>query len=227
MNTYKKIDGQWLIACPQQYQPGEAVPVALRNGTTKTERIGDYAGAIEGRDGPLFLYRPLPAPAPAKLAVGDLGGILALFRKAREHLKFPAIVLSVPGLADGVRINVAGQRAKFPGTLNVLAGARDEASEFGRDFYGRIDLDGHFAPSRKIAPDAITMLTARLRAFAADPATVAGEHGRLTGRCCFCNIALTDERSTAVGYGPVCADHFGLPWGARPEAVGQRPEVVS
>jgi hypothetical protein len=28
--------------------------------------------------------------------------------------------------------------------------------------------------------------------------------------------SLDDECSTAVGYGPVCAEHYHLPWGDRP-----------
>ena len=32
--------------------------------------------------------------------------------------------------------------------------------------------------------------------------------------------ALSDDRSTAVGYGPICADHFGLPWGEAAPAQG-------
>jgi len=27
-------------------------------------------------------------------------------------------------------------------------------------------------------------------------------------------VTLTDPRSVAVGYGPDCADNYGLPWGA-------------
>jgi len=26
---------------------------------------------------------------------------------------------------------------------------------------------------------------------------------------------LDDERSVSVGYGPVCAGHYGLPWGEK------------
>ena len=52
-----------------------------------------------------------------------------------------------------------------------------------------------------------------LKAFAADPETVAAQYGSLTGNCCFCGRKLTDDRSTNVGYGPVCADKFGLNWG--------------
>lgn len=51
-----------------------------------------------------------------------------------------------------------------------------------------------------------------LVALAERPAETAAAYGRLNGRCCFCNRGLADERSTAVGYGPVCAGRWGLPW---------------
>ena len=41
----------------------------------------------------------------------------------------------------------------------------------------------------------------------------ASAFGGLTGTCVFCSRRLTDERSIAVGYGPVCAEREGLPWG--------------
>lgn len=149
--------------------------------------------------------------------VGEMGGILALFDRAKKHLKFPAIVLGIPALGPevAVRINVAGERAKQPGTLTVVDAARDEDGE--RAWLGRVMLDGFWKPSNA-AIDALSVpaIAARLAEFAANPAKVAGEHGRLTGRCCFCRMALTDERSTAVGYGKTCAKHFGLPWGDRP-----------
>jgi hypothetical protein len=37
--------------------------------------------------------------------------------------------------------------------------------------------------------------------------------GLTTERCVFCSQSLTDGRSKDVGYGPVCADNNGLPWG--------------
>ncbi len=58
-----------------------------------------------------------------------------------------------------------------------------------------------------------TAIVAALRAIALDPAKAAQAYGTLTGQCCFCSRDLTDARSIDKGYGPVCADHFGLPWG--------------
>lgn len=52
-----------------------------------------------------------------------------------------------------------------------------------------------------------------IESLAADPAQFAAAFGKSTGSCSFCGRGLTDERSVEVGYGPVCADHNGLPWG--------------
>lgn len=49
-----------------------------------------------------------------------------------------------------------------------------------------------------------------------DDGTIAAQLGHAAHACCFCGIALTDDgdgRSVKVGYGPVCAAKYGLPWG--------------
>lgn len=153
-----------------------------------------------------------PAPKAEVVAnVGDLGGINALFDNARQHLRFPAIVMSVPAAAMTVRISVAGNSAKHPGTLNVTSGEKPGLDE-RRAWYGRVMKDGSYVASVTASVSALA-ISERLMAFARNPAGIAAEHGRLTGRCCFCNKHLQDERSTAVGYGKTCASHYGLPWG--------------
>ena len=158
-------------------------------------------------------------PRPAAVSVGNLKGVLELFDRAKQHLKMPAVVLSVPAMGEGatIRVYVAGQRARLPGTLTVVDGERSESKE-QRDWYGRIYLDGVYKPSDTAGRHAPAIVE-RLRAFAADPAGVAAEHGKLTGRCCFCNIALDKAESTAVGYGRTCAKNYGLPWGKKKVAA--------
>jgi hypothetical protein len=154
-----------------------------------------------------------PAPSPVSpVNVGNLTAINELFATARGHLKFPAIVMSVPAADRLVRINVAGPKAKHPGTLNVTSGEKPEYER--RTWYGRVMKDGSYVPSKDAGPLA-QAISERLKAFAADPAGIAAEHGKLTGRCCFCNIHLSDKRSTAVGYGKTCAAHYGLTWGTQ------------
>jgi len=159
----------------------------------------------------------LPIERPTT-ATADMSGVIALFNKAKQHLKFPAIVLSVPGF-DTVRITVATQRARVPGSINVASHEHYDGDN-KRVWYGRVHPDGRYEPTARVGTD-IDAIKKRLVEFACDPAKVAGEHGRLTGRCCFCNLPLKDERSTAVGYGATCAKHYGLAWGKRPAQLGE------
>jgi hypothetical protein len=56
-------------------------------------------------------------------------------------------------------------------------------------------------------------LTGRLTAETVAPADVTGAFGLLAGRCIYCSHKIDTPESTAVGYGPVCAGKYGLPWG--------------
>jgi len=143
-----------------------------------------------------------------------------LFDRAAEHLRNPAVVLGVPGMeSTTLRITRAGQSAAQPGTLNVLDNVRIGRNG-RRRWYGRVTRAGVF----EMSPGAAPAMTERLQDLARDPVRVASEHGRLTGNCCFCNRSLEDERSTSVGYGPICAGHYGLPWGDRPAEFAASPE---
>lgn len=172
---------------------------------------------------------PAPAPAaePAQPAqrIGELGGILALFNRAKEHLARPAIVLlhdpEVVSTDKMCRLTVAGPAAREPGCLFVTS--FEKRYDGKRTYYGRVSLNGSFVPSPSGTPELTAQLTTVLRLLASDPARTAAEHARLTGRCCFCHKTLEDERSTAVGYGETCAGHFGLPWGNRPAEFAATP----
>lgn len=55
--------------------------------------------------------------------------------------------------------------------------------------------------------------TSKLNAGNKATAEQAAAFGSMTGHCCFCNTAIDTPESVAVGYGPICAGKFGLPWG--------------
>lgn len=56
----------------------------------------------------------------------------------------------------------------------------------------------------------------------------AREFGRQHGFCCACARSLDDDRSLAVGYGPVCASHYGWHYPTADEAsrILNRPTTV-
>lgn len=87
--------------------------------------------------------------------------------------------------------------------------------------YLGIFRDNHYEPTPAATAEDVTRVREILRGLAADPVGYSAHVGRTTGRCCFCYRELTDQRSTSVGYGPICADRYSLPWGATPRAASR------
>lgn len=110
-----------------------------------------------------------------------------------------------------MQVSRAGDRARFPGSLNVV-------QINGKVFLGRVHLDGRWEPARYIEPNRAKEIGEGLKLFAANPEETARAYGKQTGHCCFCAKHLDDERSLLMGYGPVCAANYRLPWGERKAA---------
>ncbi len=146
-------------------------------------------------------------PEVEKVALGgSFEAISSLFDVANGKLKYPKIWLQTP---DGqpIQLSRAGPNAKFPGSINVTDGGKYGDNKW----YGRILVGGIFEKAKYEHYELEDMLVE----FAKDPAGFAASQGHLTGHCCFCNTPLTAEKSTVVGYGPVCAKNFGLPYGKK------------
>lgn len=139
---------------------------------------------------------------PAQRIEGaGLDRIHALFARARSSgLRWPRVsVRATPSREVDLSMSADGQ------ALHVRQ---------GRTYLGSL-RDGIFRPTADAQCTAglVDEIEDGLRRMAADPAAEATAYGRLTGNCCFCRRALTDGRSVAMGYGPICAGHYGLPWG--------------
>lgn len=103
----------------------------------------------------------------------------------------------------------AGQlRLSRPSATSAYAGRNVIFVRNGTDYAGRID-GGEF----RRANTYIQGTEEALRGVLEAPFQRAVTAGRETGSCCFCGRELTDERSVSAGYGPICAGHYGLPWG--------------
>lgn len=130
--------------------------------------------------------------------------LVALLQRAREKgIKYPKLTAEFD--AGTIRLSLAGAKARYPGSINVTDGGSFEDGTF----YGRIHTDGRFEAGRRCAD----WILAALTEFNADPAGQARLHGQRTGNCCFCRRHLETSESVTAGYGPVCADRYGLPWG--------------
>ena len=208
MNSFVKIGADWGVRLDVigDHEPGDVVTITTRRGAAKRVTLGEYVR----QDAYGHVFRIAAPERRAAELVGDLSRIVGMFDRAATRLRRPAITF------DTYRVSVAGPRAREPGSLTVTGVERNVPSRFGgmtRQYFGKVTRAGMFQPSN----DAPEGLGERLRAFAADPVAVATAHG-LRGRCCFCNHPVgegVDRRSVEIGYGPDCADNFGLPWGTR------------
>ncbi len=134
----------------------------------------------------------------------NVAGVFGLFEQAISHsLKYPKIRLQTADQKPVV-LNRAGIKSKYNGQIMVTDGG-----PFGANLYfGRIDTLGMFHTTDSASPNVLSLV----EKLAQSPVETAKEYGKLTGNCCFCDSKLTDARSTANGYGPICAKHFNLPW---------------
>ena len=132
----------------------------------------------------------------------ELGKIAQLFQSAAARLKSPKITIAVNGVT--VKLSLAGQNSRYPGSIHITDGRPYGANTY----YGRI-TNGIFWPTNS-CNQAILDILGQLNG---DPIATMQAYGVRSGNCGFCNKQLTDERSIVVGYGPICAKHWGLPWG--------------
>jgi hypothetical protein len=142
------------------------------------------------------LAQPVATPDvaawPSCLAVVLLFGVASANGMKRPRISFPQ-----------ARFSLAGKLSRYPGCIQVTEG------RYPGKYFGRIETTGQFIPGR----DHATLDRVFLSAFSADPVGYAQSHGKESGSCRFCNLPLTTAESVSVGYGPVCAGHWGLPWG--------------
>lgn len=138
----------------------------------------------------------------------QMDGVFKLFAAAKgSQLQFPKIRLAVKA-EEGYRhyrLSLTGERSTTPGCIAI------NCKPAG--YVGRVSSDGLFFPGAGVSLESHPGLLDRLTDLATDPVKVAMEYGRLTGQCCFCGLTLTDEKSTDVGYGPICAAKWSLPHG--------------
>jgi hypothetical protein len=134
----------------------------------------------------------------------DMAPVVALLRKGGERLQFPKVTFTTPD-GDTIQLAFAGPKSRYAGSVTVTDGRKFPNSIW----YGHITPDGNFHPARSCGDWVAPVLTQ----LAADPVGYARAYGKRTGNCCFCRRDLTTPESVTAGYGPTCADNFGLPWG--------------
>ena len=156
--------------------------------------------------------------APKVEATFPFIGIVTLFGTAlRKGLKRPSLRF----IFDGRKIVLSRAPTEKNGVAHPNAGCL--YIKYDNQYCGKITQEGSFVASRG-ALDSTHAAMQFLQVFSIDPTKVGGEYGRKNGACCFCGQGLSDGRSLIKGYGPICADHWELPWGEESEENLTRKE---
>jgi len=167
-------------------------------------------GGTFGGGGPQEAQEPAQTePAQYHNAGGGFQNIRAMFdtaRRERPGRSGPQMEIGNEELTIYLFTMRRGRNAGSVGIRSTRGYSPDA------DFYGRIDGGGRLRASRNMTDEIIDLLID----LNASPEVVVGAYGQRTGRCSFCARELTDARSVTVGYGPVCAGYYGLPWGGTP-----------
>lgn len=154
-----------------------------------------------------LLGRAQSAAAPVEIE-GDFSAIQVMFRLASSNDK--GLALKNP------KIRLLSDEGRFvqlnlkPGTSKIDVYVDGWAGHGYRKYAGSI-VDDKLRPYGKdrMSDDVVDVI----RRLAKDPYRTAKAMAKLLGVCMYCGQRLSDDRSKSAGYGPVCADNWGLPWG--------------
>lgn len=134
--------------------------------------------------------------------------IFEMLLLARKTLKYPSIRFT----------SAEGTKVAF-----TLASKGYIAVKLDSVYQGKIvskDSDLIFYPKGEEA------LKKEIETFASFPKCNTKLHGQKYGSCCFCGRELIEKASVFYGYGPICAENFGLPHDLSEEQIKKNKEEV-
>lgn len=171
----------------------------------------------EGLDAKVRAYATNGTATPLPI----LSSLLAFLNRGEQKVLFYAKGVYVLCKYTGV------EYTKYPHSYHVTYNMA--SPRMVKDYLGRIESTGQLviAGAVKGLP-AKGQLIEALQSIDADPLAAAVAYARATNRCGFCTRELTDEPSVQAGYGPICAEKYGLPWGDATDEVsayGRQPII--
>lgn len=129
--------------------------------------------------------------------------LINFLHAAQSKLTYPKMRAKTQS-GQTIMFTIAGQRARFPGSINITNGKDYNHSQF----YGRILKTG-VIQTYNTAPNDLKL---SLGIINKDPVKAARIFGDITSNCCFCNKLLSNPDSVAMGYGATCAANFEMPY---------------
>ncbi len=202
----------WLAGLPEKVTVGQ---VTRRPARAAALWLARYQGDFEFLVDLKRRGRNL-SPAQAK-------GVLNCWRADLRRSAAQSSHTSPSATEGGSSAGGDGYEAKR-GDVHVVGGTYYRihvAQQSGRPYAARADIcgaaqwaeDGKLVSSADIRWEYDRGMIFKLSEATRATAEEAAAFGHLVGRCCFCSHEIDTPESTAVGYGPVCAAKYELPWG--------------
>lgn len=142
--------------------------------------------------------------------LGPYVPLLALLTAGQQcNKRQPRVKIPLPG--GVLAIKLMGDRSKNAGCLAITNGVSGWRDRPNSEFYGYVGVTGHWKPTYN-TPEYIK---SAMEALAPNPTAWVAAFGQRVSYCVFCATQITTTESLAVGYGPVCAERFSLPWGTK------------
>lgn len=145
------------------------------------------------------------APRAAAPSVKNLLPLVEFLRNAETNLKSPRLHIEIGGVPMQIKL-------KRGGMVDLVTAERFWQEKFGAEvplLYLRVFPDGTVRTYAGCSP----LMIAAMEEIAESPIQAAIKYAAKTGNCMFCGLLLRTKESVTAGYGPVCASHWGLPWG--------------
>ena len=231
---FRSLNGTWHVATDEALVSGATVSVTRRNGQVSQVIIGRLISVDHDRDLPrLYAFEDLRRASGAQaetriVTVPAAQSLFERFTRATELNRAFAVRFALNATARGLRFELAAPSSRYAGQLLALSEQRTGRNR--RALYGTLSREGNFAGrvgATQVELEIFNEVAETLVNFAVDPAGYSASRGREAGACCYCGRGLTDERSLRVGYGPTCADHFGLPWGEAPNRTQETTQTIA
>jgi len=129
--------------------------------------------------------------------------ITTLFTSTSGKIKYPSIHFWRK--LGELQFYLCGSLSKTPGVIRITNGQKYPNQEI----YGEIYKDG----KGLFRKDTSALFKKEIQSICEEPIEEAKMRGINIGYCCFCATPIVTKESLAVGYGPICAANWNLPWG--------------
>jgi hypothetical protein len=157
--------------------------------------------------------KPKPVPESTDLGI-DLTGLHRLFDRAKQNnIPVPKIRTA---LADGKKVVLSPARVDSANAGFIYI-------RFGEQYYGKVSPDGKLTLPSFVEP--CEEVHELIQEIANDPSKAGKAQGQRLGWCIFCSRTLTTNESLFYGYGPICAEKWGLEWGNATERKAEKKEA--